>query len=64
VIANAVVQVGSNRFATVHFAGLAPGFVALYQMNIQLPNDAPVGGAVNLQVFSGGVSNVATIAIR
>jgi uncharacterized protein (TIGR03437 family) len=64
VIANAVVQVGGNKFATVHFAGLSPGFVALYQMNIQLPNDAPVGDAVSLQVFSGGVSNVANIAIR
>jgi uncharacterized protein (TIGR03437 family) len=64
VIANAVVQVGGNTFATVHFAGLSPGFVGLYQMNIQLPNDAPVGDAVNVQVFSGGVSNVATIAIR
>ena len=63
VIANSVVQVG-DKFATVHFAGLAPGFVALYQMNIQIPNDAPVGDAVSLQVFAGGVGNLTNIAIR
>ncbi len=63
VVANALVQVG-DKFATVLFAGLSPGFVALYQMNIQLPNDAPLGDAVNLQVYSGGISNVATMAIR
>ena len=62
-IANSVVQIG-DKFATVHFAGLAPGFVALYQMNIQVPSDAPVGDAVPVQVFSNGVSNVANIAVR
>jgi len=63
VIANTVVQIG-DKFATVHFAGLAPGFVALYQLNIQVPNDAPTGSAVGMQVFAGGVSNMTDIAIR
>jgi uncharacterized protein (TIGR03437 family) len=59
----AIVTIG-GKFATVFFAGLAPGFVALYQMNIQVPNDAPVGDEVGVQVLSGGVSNVANIAVR
>jgi uncharacterized protein (TIGR03437 family) len=25
---------------------LAPGFVALYQVNVQVPSNAPVGGAI------------------
>jgi uncharacterized protein (TIGR03437 family) len=58
-----VVTIGS-KFATVHFAGLAPGFVALYQMNIQVPVDAPLGEAVGVQVFANGVSNVANIAVK
>jgi len=29
--------------ATVQFQGLAPGFPGLYQMNVQIPNNAPLG---------------------
>lgn len=34
--------------APVVFAGLAPGFVALYQVNAQVPSNAPVGSAVEV----------------
>ena len=51
--------------ATVTFSGLAPGFVGLYQINVEIPAGAPSGGAVAVVVTIGGVqSNVVTIAIE
>lgn len=51
--------------ANVSFSGLAPGFVGLYQVNIQVPLAAPTGNAVPLVLTSGGVSsNIVTIAIQ
>jgi len=32
------------------FSGLAPGFVALFQVNVQVPENAPTGDAVNVVV--------------
>jgi uncharacterized protein (TIGR03437 family) len=47
------------------FAGLAPGFVGLYQVNVQVPTSAPSGSAVPLFLTVGGVqSNTVTIAIQ
>jgi uncharacterized protein (TIGR03437 family) len=48
------------------FAGLAPQFVGVYQVNVQIPNGTPTGDAVPLQLQMGGISstNQATIAIR
>jgi uncharacterized protein (TIGR03437 family) len=49
--------------APIHFGGLAPGFVGLYQANIEVPWNAP-SGEVPLVLISNGVSsNVVTIAI-
>ena len=49
--------------ATVRFAGLAPGFVALYQVNVEVPANAPVGDD-QLILFSNGVSsNPVTVSI-
>jgi uncharacterized protein (TIGR03437 family) len=51
--------------ATVLFSGLSPGFVGLYQVNIQIPPTAPSGNAVPVILTIGGVqSNTATIAIQ
>jgi uncharacterized protein (TIGR03437 family) len=51
--------------ATVQFAGLAPGFVALYQVNVQIPDGVTPGPNVPLVLFQNGVpSNPATLAIR
>ena len=50
--------------ATVSFAGLAPGFVGLYQVNVQVPTGATVGDAVNLSLFAGIASNTVTIAVQ
>jgi uncharacterized protein (TIGR03437 family) len=49
--------------ATVLFAGLAPGYVGLYQVNIMVPQLA--SGNYPLQISAGSVSsNTATIGIR
>jgi uncharacterized protein (TIGR03437 family) len=62
---NAVtVSVGGSD-AEVYFAGLAPGFVGLYQVNFRVPPDAPVGDRVPLVLkVAGAQGNTATLAIR
>jgi uncharacterized protein (TIGR03437 family) len=51
--------------APVGFSGLAPGFVGLWQLNVQIPANAPTGAAVPLIISSGGnVSNTTTIAVN
>jgi uncharacterized protein (TIGR03437 family) len=63
------VRVG-EVFPEIAFAGLAPDFVGLYQINLQIPLDAPVGGAVPVTILvtdrTGRVaaSNTVTIAIE
>jgi len=49
--------------AEVLFAGLAPGFVGLYQVNVRVPGGLPAGAAA-LLLQSGLPSNTATLAIR
>jgi len=47
------------------YAGLAPGLVGLYQVNVQVPGEAPTGNAVTLALSVGGAkSNTVTIAIH
>jgi len=54
-----------NGPATVPFAGLAPGFVGLYQVNVQVPANSPIGDAVPLALSVAGVAaNPLTIAIQ
>lgn len=51
--------------ATVEFAGLTPGLVGLYQVNVRLPNTAQPGSAVELYLEQNQVaSNKVTITIR
>ena len=51
--------------AQVTFAGMAPGFAGLLQVNIRIPEDAPVGDATPLLVRIGGAAApISTIAIR
>jgi uncharacterized protein (TIGR03437 family) len=49
--------------ATVLFSGLAPGFVGLNQLNIQVPLDAPLGFNVPL-VITAGTMNFQVILPR
>jgi len=49
--------------ANISFAGLAPGFAGLYQVNIQVPQVTP--GQYDLQVFvQGSGSNAAAISVQ
>ena len=51
--------------ATVTFSGLAPGFVGLYQINVEILEGTPSGDAIEVVVTIGGVSsNIVTIAIE
>ncbi len=60
----------NNPFATSvtvapSFAGLAPTFVGLYQVNVQVPVNSPKGDAVPLYLISGGLlSNTVNIAVE
>jgi uncharacterized protein (TIGR03437 family) len=50
--------------ARVSYAGLAPGFAGLYQVNVQIPAGTP-SGVQSLQLVAGGASsNAVTIGIR
>lgn len=48
------------------FAGLAPGFVGLVQINVRLADDLPAGDAVTIRIHIDGVASRAdtSIAIR
>jgi uncharacterized protein (TIGR03437 family) len=53
--------------AQVNFAGQAPGYPSVDQVNIIIPQNAPTGNSVSLVVQSadGSVtSNTATIAVQ
>jgi uncharacterized protein (TIGR03437 family) len=51
--------------APVSFAGLAPGFVGLYQVNVQVPPGVAAGDAVPAIVSIGATaSNTVTISVR
>lgn len=57
-----VVVAGEN--CRVFFSGLAPGFVGLYQINLQLPGDLPAGD-LDIQILSQFAnSQTATLPVR
>ena len=63
-VAKPSVTIGGEP-ATVSFSGLAPGFVGLYQVNVEVPAGVPSGAAVPVVLTIGGaMSNTATIAIE
>jgi uncharacterized protein (TIGR03437 family) len=53
-----------GRAATVQFAGLAPGFVGLYQVNVQIPSGVAAGSAALVLSQNGVPSNSVTLAVR
>jgi uncharacterized protein (TIGR03437 family) len=51
--------------ATVTFAGLAPGWIGLYQVNVKVPASAPVGDAIAVSLSVAGVpSNQVTLSVQ
>jgi len=64
VTTTATVTVGGIN-APVTFAGLAPGFLGLYQVNAQIPVGVTPGNSVPVIVTqAGSASNIATIAVQ
>ena len=63
-ITTPIVTIGGIQ-ANVVFAGLSPGFVGLYQVNVQVPPNAPVGNTVPVAMSVGGIaSNTVQMAIQ
>lgn len=62
-LAAPAVTVG-GRDALVLFAGLAPGFAGLYQVQFRVPKDAPVGLPDLVIAIEGAASNPAKLAVR
>jgi uncharacterized protein (TIGR03437 family) len=65
-VATPAVLVGGIT-AQVQFAGQAPGYPGVNQINVVIPANAPTGDAVSLQIRTADgstTSNAATIAIR
>lgn len=69
-VAAPTVTIG-GRPAAVTFSGLTPGFVGLYQVNVQVPDDAPLGDAVEVTLAISvrdaegqRFSNIVTLAVR
>jgi uncharacterized protein (TIGR03437 family) len=59
------VAFGNTVLGTVQFSGMAPGWVGLWQINVQIPTNAPTGKAVSVEVVIGAnPSNVVTMAIQ
>jgi uncharacterized protein (TIGR03437 family) len=55
---------GTASDGAVLFSGLAPGFVGLYQVNVTIPPDAPLGNAIALEIqVDGATSNPVYLAI-
>jgi uncharacterized protein (TIGR03437 family) len=44
--------------AAVGYSGLAPGYVGLWQINVQIPNDAQSGGSVVIKVYEKSIPNL------
>ena len=62
---NTVTVAIGNVPATVPFAGLAPGYVGLYQVNVLVPATAPVGDAVPVALSVAGIAaNPVTMAVQ
>jgi len=62
---NAVTVTLGTSTVTPQFAGLAPGYVGLYQVNVQLPAAQAQGCSVAVQLqVAGQVSNTVTLSIN
>ena len=63
-IGNPTVTIGGVA-APVVFAGLAPGFIGLYQVNVQVPPGVAAGDALAVVLSIGVIaSNTVTISVR
>jgi len=61
-VSNVMVNFGDVSVVPA-FAGLAPGFVGLLQVNVQIPGDAPVGDDVPISISVQGITSKAGVAV-
>jgi len=54
----------ANRLATVTYSGVAPSFVGLYQVNVQVPEETPAGAHPLQILMNGAASNTVTLAVQ
>jgi uncharacterized protein (TIGR03437 family) len=54
----------AGRLAQVQFSGLAPNMVGLWQLNVVVPAETPVGTNIPVVVAAGLTSNSLTIAVQ
>jgi uncharacterized protein (TIGR03437 family) len=56
--------VNTGVMASVDFAGQAPGFPGVYQVNITVPSNAPTGDGIQIQIQTadGSIASPATVA--
>ncbi len=47
----------------IMYSGLTPGFVGLYQINVEVPGGSPLGLQVPVEINSGGVSSTITVRV-
>lgn len=65
VASTAVTAVVNGTELATGFAGLAPGYVGLYQVNVPIPATLPPGSGISLTLKQGGqLSNAVTIALQ
>jgi len=60
--ANPVTVTVGGQQASVFFAGLAPGFVGLYQVNVIVPSGITPGSSVPVVLTTGGASSIPVTA--
>ena len=54
-----------NVTAKVQFSGLAPGYAGIYQVNAEVPAEAPRGIAISVTIFVGEIaSNTVAVAVH
>ncbi len=59
------VTIGGIAAPNVVYAGLSPGQIGLYQIDVEIPAGAPSGSAIPIQIAVGPqLSNTAAIAIQ
>jgi uncharacterized protein (TIGR03437 family) len=60
-----VTAVVNGQELPAEFAGLAPGYVGLYQVNVRIPAATPPGLGVSLTLKEGGqMSNTVSVALE
>ena len=58
------VAFGGTTFGGVQYSGLAPGYIGLWQINVQVPANAATGNLQLRVLVNGTPSNTVTVAVR